>query len=150
VDEENTITNIVKEDVIMENQFKDVSSSSGAGARDEAARLKKQVGDKAAQAKDAAVDFGRKTVEHIDAQRVPAAGALDETASTLDEQVDRVAASARATADKLHATADYVRNQDIKAMAKDVEGLVRRYPGPAVAIAAAVGFVTARILQTRD
>ena len=131
----------------MENQFRDGSSSSLAGT---AARIKDQVGEKAAQAKDAVVDFGRKTVENIDAQRGPAAGTLDQTASVLHEQANRVAGAARATADRLHATADYVRNQDVKAMAKDVEDLIRRYPGPALAIAAAVGFMTARALRTRD
>jgi len=127
----------------MENQFRDGSSSSLAGT---AARI----GERAAQAKDAVVDFGRKTVENIDAQRAPAAGTLDQTASVLHEQGERVAGAARATADRLHATADYVRKQDVKAMARDVEDLVRRYPGPALAIAAAVGFMTARVLRTRD
>jgi ElaB/YqjD/DUF883 family membrane-anchored ribosome-binding protein len=131
----------------MENQFRDGSSSSLAGT---AARIKEQVGERAVQAKDAVVDFGRKTVENIDAQRGPAAGTLDQTASVLHEQAERVAGAARATADRLHATADYVRKQDVKAMAKDVEDLVRRYPGPALAIAAVVGFMTARVLRTRD
>ena len=131
----------------MDNQFRDGNSSSLSGT---AARLKDQVGEKAAQARDAVVDFGRKTVDTIDAQRTSAAGTLDQGASVLHEQADRVAGAARATADRLHATADYVRTQDIKAMAKDVEDLVRRYPGPALAIAAAVGFVTARVLQRRD
>jgi ElaB/YqjD/DUF883 family membrane-anchored ribosome-binding protein len=137
----------MKEDSIMENQFKNVGSSSVLGLGDDAARFKEQVAEKAAQAKDAVVDFGRKTAENVDAQRVSAARTLDQTASMLHEQVDSVAGSA---ADKLHETADYVRSQDLKAMAKDAEGLVRRYPGAAIAIAAAVGFVTARILQTRD
>jgi ElaB/YqjD/DUF883 family membrane-anchored ribosome-binding protein len=130
----------------MENQFRD-GSSSLAGT---AARIKEQVGERAVQAKDAVVDFGRKTVENIDAQREPAAGTLDQTASVLHEQAERVAGAARATADRLHATADYVRKQDVKAMAKDVEDLVRRYPGPALAIAAVIGFMTARVLRTRD
>ena len=131
----------------MENQFRDGSTSSLAGT---AARIKEQVGERAVQAKDAVVDFGRKTVDNIDAQRGPAAGTLDQTASVLHEQAERVAGAARATADRLHATADYVRKQDVKAMARDVEDLVRRYPGPALAIAAAVGFMTARVLRTRD
>ena len=131
----------------MENQFRDGSTSSLAGT---AARIKEQVGERAVQAKDAVVDFGRKTVDSIDAQRGPAAGTLDQTASVLHEQAERVAGAARATADRLHATADYVRKQDVKAMARDVEDLVRRYPGPALAIAAAVGFMTARVLRTRD
>ena len=141
----------------MDNQFRDVNSSSVAGtAAGAATRIKDQFtekaaqfGEKAAQAKDAVVDFGRKAVDNLDAQRGPAAGTLDQTATALHEQAERVAGAARATADKLHATADYMRNQDVKAMAKDVEDLVRRYPGPALAIAAVVGFMTARVL-TRD
>jgi len=131
----------------FDKQFKDGNSSSLAGT---AARIKEQVGERAALAKDAVVDFGRKTVDNIDAQRGTAAGTLDQTASRLHEQAERVAGAARVTADKLHATADYVRSQDLKAMAKDVEDLVRRYPGPALAIAAAVGFVTARVLRTQS
>jgi len=131
----------------MDNQFNDANSSSLGGT---AAKIKEQVGERAAIAKDAVVDFGRKTVDNIDAKRGPAAGTLDQTASMLHEQADRVAGAARVTADKLHATADYVRSQDLKAMARDVEDLVRRYPGPALAIAAAVGFVTARVLRTQS
>ena len=133
----------------MDNQFRDVSSSSVTGSTTGTAARIRDLGEKAAQAKDAVVDFGRKAVDNLDAQRAPAAGTLDSTASVLNEQADRVAGAARATADKLHATADYVRNQDIKAMARDIEDLVRRYPGPALAFAAAVGFMTARAL-TRE
>jgi ElaB/YqjD/DUF883 family membrane-anchored ribosome-binding protein len=131
----------------MENQFRDGNSSTLAST---AARIKEQVGERAASAKDAVVDFGRKTVENFDAQRGTAAGTLDQTASALHDKAEKVAGAARVTADKLHATADYVRTQDFKAMTRDVEELVRRYPGPALAIAAAVGFVTARMLRTQD
>ena len=34
-------------------------------------------------------------------------------------------------------------------MAKDVKDLVRRYPGPALAVAAAVGFFAARAMRPR-
>ena len=97
-----------------------------------------------------AVDFGRKTVENIDAQRRPAASTLDHTASALHQQADKVAGVAHATADRLHATADYVRTQDMKSMANDAVDLVRRYPGPALAAAAAVGFLVARVVRPRD
>jgi ElaB/YqjD/DUF883 family membrane-anchored ribosome-binding protein len=113
-------------------------------------RWQEQFGEKAAQARDAVTDFGRKTVDSIDAQRGPAAGTLDQTASALHRQADKVAGVAHATADTLQSTADYVRAHDMKAMAKDVEGLVRRYPGPALAAAAAVGFLVARMLRPRD
>jgi ElaB/YqjD/DUF883 family membrane-anchored ribosome-binding protein len=128
----------------MENQFRD---PNGQGT---AAKLAEQVGEKAGQAKEAVADFGRKAVESIDARRAPAAVTLDRMASALHQQTDKVAGVAHATADKLQATADYVRKQDMKAMAKDVEDLVRRYPGPALAVAAAVGFMFARVMRPRD
>ena len=104
----------------------------------------------ARDASSAVADFGRKTVDSIDAQRGPAAATLDHTASALHQQVDRVAGVAHATADRLQATADYVRTRDMKSMADDVVDLVRRYPGPALAAAAAVGFLVARVVRTRD
>jgi len=134
----------------MENQFtSDVNSASGQ-AMGSLAKMKEQAGEKAGQAKDAVVDFGRKTLDNIDAQRGTAAVTLDQSASTLHQQADRIAGVAHATADKLQATADYVRTQDVKAMAEDVQDLVRRYPGPALAVAAAVGFLVARGLRTQD
>jgi ElaB/YqjD/DUF883 family membrane-anchored ribosome-binding protein len=134
----------------MENEFNnDVKNPSGPRTVP-ATGMKEQFGEKAAQAKDAVTDFGRRTVETIDAQRGPAAVTLDQTASALHQQADKVAGVAHATADKLQATADYVRRNDMKAMAKDVEDLVRRYPGQALAAAAAVGFLVARVMRTRD
>ena len=133
----------------MENQFnRDANSASGQGTGT-AARMKEQIGEKAGQAKDAVADFGRTTVERIDAQRGPAAVTLEHTASALHQQADKVAGMAHATADQLQATADYVRKHDMKAMAKNVEDLVRRYPAQALAAAAMVGFVVARVFRTR-
>jgi hypothetical protein len=134
----------------MENQFtSDINSASGQ-ATSTLAKMKEQAGEKAGQAKDAVVDFGRKTLDNIDAQRGTAAVTLDRSASTLHQQADRIAGVAHATADKLQATADYVRTQDLKVMAEDVRDLVRRYPGPALAVAATVGFLVARGLRTQD
>jgi ElaB/YqjD/DUF883 family membrane-anchored ribosome-binding protein len=132
----------------MDNQFRPDGSSAAGQAAGTVARLQEQFGEKADQAKEAVTDFGRKTVESIDAQRRPAAVTLDQTASVLHQQADKVAGMAHATADKLQATADYVRQNDTKAMARDVETLVRRYPGPALGIAAAAGFLVARVLRT--
>ena len=133
----------------MENQLNRESNTPAPGTAT-VTRMKDLVGDKAEQAKDAVSDFGRKTVESIDAQRGPAAVTLDQTASVLHRQADKVAGAAHATADTLQATAQYVRENDLKAMAKDVEDLVRRYPGPALAVAAVVGFVVARVVRTQN
>lgn len=124
----------------MDNQFP---------TADATATMATQAGDSLDVARSAAADFGRKTVESIDARRQPAAGTLDYTASTLHSQADKVAGMAHATADKLQATADYVRQHDIAAMAKDVEGLVRRYPGQALAAAVVLGVLVGRAVRTR-
>jgi len=132
----------------MDNQFKrDVSSLSGH-AMGTVAKVEEKVREATDQAKDTVADFGRKTVDNLDAQRRPAAATLDQTASALHQRADKIAGMAHATADTLQASADYVRQNDVKAMAKDVEDLVRRYPGPALGIAAAVGFLLARVVRT--
>lgn len=131
----------------MDSQFPTTQATpSGQGL---GASMAEQVGDKVGLARDAAADLGRKTIESIDARRHPAAGTLDSTASTLHQQVDKVAGVAHATADKLQATADYVREHDMTAMAKDVEGLVRRYPGQALAAALVLGVLVGRAAWTR-
>ena len=72
----------------MDNQFRDVTSVPGQGT---AARITDQVAQKADQAKEAVADFGRRTVEGIDARRGPTAATLDHSASALHQQADKVA-----------------------------------------------------------
>jgi ElaB/YqjD/DUF883 family membrane-anchored ribosome-binding protein len=108
------------------------------------------IGEASGQVKAAVADFGRKTVDSLDAQRGPAAATLERTASVLHQQTENVAGAAHATADTLDASADYVRTHDVKAMAKDVTDLVRRYPGAALAVAGAAGFLVARMFRIRD
>jgi len=131
----------------MDNQLgPDVNGVPGRGT---VATITDEIEQNAARAKDAVADFGRKTVEGIDAQRGPAATTLGHSATALHRQADTLASGAHATADKLQATADYVRTQDVRAMVKDVGGLVRRYPGSALALAAAAGFIAARVARSR-
>lgn len=133
----------------MENQQdKDLSRPSGMG-NGIAQSMIEQVAEKTGAARNAAADFGRKTIDSMDAQRNPAAVTLDHTASALQQQADKVTGVAHAAADKLRATADYVRNHDMKAMGKDVEELVRRYPAQALVAAAVIGFFVARAVRTR-
>ena len=81
---------------------------------------------------------------------LPAAHALDQTASTLHEKGDKAATVAHRTADKIQATADYIRGHDLKDMADDVGSLVRRYPGPSLAAAVVAGFLLARAIRRND
>lgn len=120
------------------------TSGEGAGT---AARMQEAVSDKAKEAKDSVVEYGRQTIDKIDASRGPAASALDQTASVLHEQSDKAATVAHRTADKIQATADYIRQHDLKAMTDDVGSLVRRYPAQSLAAAAVAGFLVARALR---
>ncbi|MFY9531223.1 MAG: hypothetical protein WAR24_20130, partial [Candidatus Acidiferrales bacterium] len=109
-----------------------------------------EVADKVATAQEKVGDFGRKAVDAIDAQRAPAASALDRTASALHQTAEKVGSAAHATGDKIQATADYLRQTDVKGMMNDVQDLVKRYPGQSLAAAAVVGFLLARVLRRND
>jgi ElaB/YqjD/DUF883 family membrane-anchored ribosome-binding protein len=122
----------------------------GSGGTGTAARMKEQMSDTAADVKDKVAELGRKTAEQIDDSRESAAGALDQTASSLHSGGDKLSGVAHSAADKIQATADYVRRTDLKGMADDVQDLVKRYPGQALAAAAVLGFLVARGLRGRD
>jgi hypothetical protein len=123
---------------------------AGSGGTGTAARMKEQISDTAADVKDKVTEFGRKTADKIDDSRESAAGALDQTATSLHSGSDKLASVAHTAADKIQATADYVRRTDLKGMAEDVQDLVKRYPGQALAAAAVLGFLVARGLRGRD
>ena len=128
----------------MDNQFnKGMDTATGEGMNEE-------IADKGKGVKDTVAEFRRQAVEKIDAQREPAASTLRKTATSLHDQAEKASGVAHATADKLQATADYVRETDVKAMMDDVADLVKRYPGQALAAAAAVGFLVGRLFQSND
>jgi len=131
-------------------QSSNYGESTGSGASGTAARMKEQVSEKAADVKEKVSDLGRKAVEKIDYSRQSAADALEQTASTLHSSSDKLSGAAHSAADRLQATAQYVRQTDVKGMAADVGEFVKRYPGPALAAAAIVGFLVARGLSNND
>jgi ElaB/YqjD/DUF883 family membrane-anchored ribosome-binding protein len=87
------------------------------------------------------------------ASMTDAADGLDTAASALQDRADdlpggeTVRKVARATADRLSTSADYVRSHDAKRMMADVETFVKSNPGPALAVAAAFGFLLGRALS---
>lgn len=119
-----------------------------------ASRVKQQISGTVEDAKEKAADLSRKAVNRVDAQREPAAGALDRTADTLHEQTDRwantAAGAAHATADKIQNVADYVRSHDARAMVDDAGELVRRYPAQTLVAAATVGFLVGRAFRSNN
>ena len=118
-----------------------------------AARMK--LSEKAAEVKEKIADLGRKTADNIEESRKNTSGALDQTAAKLHstgEQLsgvahtaaDQISGAAHGAADKLQAAADYIRETDLKGMGEDLKDIVKRYPGPALAAAAVLGFIVAR------
>jgi len=106
------------------------------------------------QVKDKVASAGRAAAEKIDANRQGAASGLESAASTLHEKADslpggeKVSGLAHAAADKLDATAEYVRDHDVSGMAADVERFVRKNPGPALLSAAFIGFLVGRAMSS--
>jgi ElaB/YqjD/DUF883 family membrane-anchored ribosome-binding protein len=128
--------------------------AQGRDAANTETGIREQVTQRATQVKDKVADLGRKAGDKIDEQRVRTADTFDNTASALHEGGDRFASSTsnavHATADKIQTAADYLREHDARAMMNDFEGLVRRYPGQALAAAAVVGFLAGRALRSSD
>ena len=106
--------------------------------------------DVTTQVKDTVANMGRSAADKIDANRQGAASGLESAASRLHEKADSLALGdtvsdvAHATADKLGATADYMREHDVSGMIADIERLIRKNPGPALVGAAVVGFLVGR------
>jgi hypothetical protein len=93
----------------------------------------------------AAVDGGRDMI----ARRIhSAASTLHSRANWLPRRY-KVARAAHATANAMESAADYLRDQDVRAMVSDVRQVARRHPGAALLTAAAVGFLIARSLRRR-
>jgi ElaB/YqjD/DUF883 family membrane-anchored ribosome-binding protein len=136
----------------MEDRYNEGSAQWSASEGTTAAKMKEQVAgkidevkEKAREFSDRAAEAGRRATERVDAQREPAARTLEATASRVQERGDRIATAAsgaaRTTAEKLQATADYLREHDVHAMLNDAQDVVRRHPGQALAAAAVAGFL---------
>jgi ElaB/YqjD/DUF883 family membrane-anchored ribosome-binding protein len=89
----------------------------------------------------------------MDQSRSTAADGLETAALAVHDRADDLPGGdtvrnfARATADRLSTSADYVRSHDAKRMVADVETFVKSNPGPALVVAAAFGFLLARSLS---
>ena len=118
--------------------------------------LKDKVTDAAVKVKEKTEEFGKSVQNKIDEQRTPATDTLHTAASKLHESAEnlpggeKVTSIAHGAADKLEATAGYIRDHDVQAMMTDVENVVRRFPGRSLLIAAGVGFLLGRALRSDD
>ncbi|MEP7345176.1 MAG: hypothetical protein ABI877_07910 [Gemmatimonadaceae bacterium] len=84
-------------------------------------------------------------------RRGKVASMLDGVASRLHEKADagseRVMDLGHGAADKVEATARYVREHDRREMMSDVEAFARKHPGKSLLAVAVVGFLAGRALR---
>jgi vacuolar-type H+-ATPase subunit E/Vma4 len=122
-------------------------SNAGNAAAGTAARMKKDISDKAEDAKQSIRELGRNAAEKLDQSRSSTADALEWTATSLHSRADQISDFTHSAADRVQNTADYVRETDFELFKEDVQELVKRYPGRSLIAAALLGFVVARALR---
>ena len=133
----------------MPNKTTQGNDSTAADVRTAAHAVTETARNAATSMTGAARDVAAK----VDGGRSTAADGLDAAASALHDRAadlpggETVRNVARATADRLGSSADYVRTHDATRMMADVESFVKSNPGPALAIAAAFGFLLGRALS---
>jgi ElaB/YqjD/DUF883 family membrane-anchored ribosome-binding protein len=119
-------------------------------AADLARKTKESISETAKTVKDRTQEFGRTAVNKIEENRVSAASALHNAASSLHQsaaKLPNVPDMAHSTAEKVDAVATYMEGHDTKQMMADMEAVVKRNPGPSLLIAAAFGFLMGRALR---
>ena len=122
----------------------------GNQCADESATLGEKLSDSADQVKEKVSGFGRQAADTLNSNRDAAASGLRRAATALHGKAsslpggDSVTGMARATADKLSSTADYVRDHDVKRMMSDLTVVVKNNPGPSLLAAICIGFLVGR------
>ena len=112
-----------------------------------------QISEAVTSVKDKAQDLGKLAADKMNETRSSAANGLANAASAIHQKADSlpggdtVHSVAHSTADKLTATADYVRSHEMKDVIADLEACVRRNPGPSLLASVAVGFIAGRMFR---
>ena len=122
-------------------------------AADMARRAKESLSDTAKTVKDKTQEFGRDAMNKIEENRVSAAGALHNAASSMHQKADKLPNGpdlAHSAADRVEAVASYLQGHDTKQMMADVETVVRRNPGPSLLVAGALGFLIGRAFRSNN
>ncbi len=120
---------------------------------DSASAFGQQASETVRDIKQSMSDAARTASAKVEANRVAAADTLEGAASTVRQRADELPGGARvqelahAAADRISTTADYLRTTDASRMRSDVETMVKNNPGPALLLAAAVGFLLSRALS---
>ncbi len=123
----------------------------GDEAADMARNAKESLSDAAKTVKDKTQEFGRDAMNKIEENRVSAAGALHNAASSMHQKADKLPNGpdlAHSAADRVEAVASYLQGHDTKQMMADVETVVRRNPGPSLLAAGVLGFLVGRAFRS--
>lgn len=120
---------------------------------DESSTLGAKLSDTTTQFKSKASDLGRKAADVIDENIESAAGGLDKAAATLHGRADKLpgvekmTSLAHSAADKLSATAEYVREHDVDRIMADVKSVVKKNPGTSLLAVGILGFLVGRAFR---
>ena len=112
------------------------------------------VADAAARAKDQAAKYGQKAMEAVESSRESAASTLDSAAAGIRSKAEslpggpQVGQFANQAADKLGATAQYLREHEVKDMMSEVESFIKAHPTQALLGAVVVGFLAGRGMRS--
>lgn len=118
-----------------------------------ASTVSEQVSDTTREIRDKASDMGGAAVDAIEKNHDAAADGIDKAASALHENAEslpggeKVARLTHTAADKLGASAEYIREHDATRMMADVEALVKKNPVPSLLVAALAGFLVGRVFR---
>lgn len=96
--------------------------------------------DSAMRAQDIASDLFR-------TGRSATADALESAAIRMNAGTDSLAHAGHATADRLDASATYMRENGAKAMVGDIESMIKAHPGKFLLGAVVVGFLAGRAFR---
>lgn len=121
----------------------DDSTTKGTGSnfKDSASAFAKQAADKA---RDLAADGKARAGDALD----EVSRLMGSAADTVDEKLGAdYGKYARSAADGIAGFAETLKGKEIDDLVADVQGFVRKSPAVAIGVAAAVGFVVARLVK---
>lgn len=133
--------------------FEPTPDSTDTRQAERTAGAKQAIRDGAAKAQAQA---GDKVRAFADQNKAKAGGALDQLVKMLTDAAtqvdDKVGAQygqyAHSAADQVQGLSDTIKNKDVDELLEDARALVRRSPTAAIGVAAALGFVVARLVQS--
>ncbi|MBA3880567.1 MAG: hypothetical protein C0500_12725 [Sphingobium sp.] len=122
-------------------QTDDAAREAGASFKDGAANFAKQAAEKA---RDLAADGKARAGDALD----EVSRLMGNAADTVDEKLGaNYGQYARSAADSIASFSEGLKAKEIDDLVADVQGFVRKSPAVAIGIAAALGFVVARLVK---